>query len=101
MHIPLIYIIEQGIPSGKVTAHPWILQHGQAGRKQQQTGKKNAQHCFQEKQQKIMRVIMPLFIGWISLSFPSGLVIYWFLSNVFQLAQQMIMFRNKGKGAKA
>ena len=48
-----------------------------------------------------MRVIMPLFIGWISLSFPSGLVIYWFLSNVFQWAQQVIMFRNKGKGAKA
>ena len=67
----------------------------------QMSGTQVAASEAQEKQQKIMRVIMPLFIGWISLSFPSGLVIYWFLSNVFQWAQQMIMFRNKGKGAKA
>ncbi|MBF1075145.1 MAG: YidC/Oxa1 family membrane protein insertase, partial [Prevotellaceae bacterium] len=38
---------------------------------------------------------MPLFIGWISLTFPSGLVIYWIISNVFQGAQQMIMGRLK------
>ena len=63
----------------------------------QMSGTQVAASEAQEKQQKIM----PLFIGWISLSFPSGLVIYWFLSNVFQWAQQMIMFRNKGKGAKA
>lgn len=49
----------------------------------------------QAMQQKIMKVAMPLFIGWISLTFPSGLVIYWIISNVFQGAQQMIMGRLK------
>ena len=53
------------------------------------------------KQQKLMQYMMPLFIGWISLSFPSGLVIYWVVSNVFQWVQQILMFRNTGKGEKA
>ena len=35
------------------------------------------------QQQKIMTIFMPLFIGYISLNFPSGLVIYWIVSNVF------------------
>lgn len=52
------------------------------------------------QQQKIMLVFMPLFIGYISLQFPSGLVIYWVVSNLFQMAQQFIMFRNEPKGAK-
>ncbi|MDE8714986.1 YidC/Oxa1 family membrane protein insertase, partial [Veillonella atypica] len=36
------------------------------------------------QQQKIMQIFMPLFIGYLSLNFPSGLVIYWIVSNVFQ-----------------
>ena len=53
----------------------------------------------QAKQQKIMQVAMPLFIGWISLSFPSGLIIYWVVSNLFQWAQQWVMYRKKGAKA--
>lgn len=45
-------------------------------------------------QQKIMGYIMPLFIGYISLSFPSGLVIYWVISNVFQLVQQHFIYKS-------
>lgn len=47
-------------------------------------------------QQKIMLIFMPLFIGYISLNFPSGLVIYWVVSNIFQLIQQFFIFRNDG-----
>lgn len=46
------------------------------------------------QQQKIMTIFMPLFIGYISLSFPSGLVIYWVVSNVFQLIQQHFIYKN-------
>ena len=67
----------------------------------QMSGSQVAVSEAQEKQQKIMGIVMPIFIGWISINFPSGLVIYWFLSNVFQWAQQVIMFRHKGKGVKA
>lgn len=55
----------------------------------------------QAKQQKIMKIVMPLFIGWISLNFPSGLVIYWVVSNVFQCAQQFLMTHLKKKGARS
>ncbi len=52
-------------------------------------------------QQKVMMVFMPLFIGYISLKFPSGLVIYWVVSNIFQMVQQFIMFRKSPEGAKS
>lgn len=46
-------------------------------------------------QMKTMMFIMPLFIGWISLNFPSGLVLYWVTMNVVQIAQQWWMYRGK------
>jgi len=45
------------------------------------------------QQAKIMMNLMPLFIGYISLTFPAGLVLYWVMSNVFQIAQQWWMYR--------
>ncbi|WP_371875191.1 YidC/Oxa1 family membrane protein insertase [Veillonella intestinalis] len=50
-------------------------------------------------QQKVMQIFMPLFIGYISLNFPSGLVIYWVVSNVFQMIQQFFIYRNDNKEA--
>lgn len=38
--------------------------------------------------QKSMLVVMPIMIGFFSLSFPSGLVLYWITSNLFSIAQQ-------------
>ena len=71
------------------------------GIQKQMSGTQVAMNDAQAKQQKIMQIVMPLFIGWISISFPSGLVIYWVVSNVFQWVQQLIMFRGKKKGANA
>ena len=45
--------------------------------------------------QKTMLIVMPLMIGWMSLNFPSGLVIYWIVVNLYQLVQQIIMFREE------
>ena len=61
----------------------------------QMTGAQPSGEGPQATQQKVMQVAMPLFIGWISLTFPSGLVIYWIVSNIFQMAQQLIMGRLK------
>ena len=54
-------------------------------------------------QMKIMMTVMPIFIGWISLNFPSGLVLYWVTMNFVQIAQQWWMYRSGDvdKGAKA
>lgn len=40
-------------------------------------------------QMKMMMVIMPLFIGFISLNFPAGLVLYWVTMNIVQIFQQL------------
>ena len=45
------------------------------------------------QQAKMMLIFMPLFIGYISMDFPSGLVVYWVVSNVFQIVQQWLMYR--------
>lgn len=45
------------------------------------------------QQAKMMMNIMPVFIGYISLTFPAGLVLYWVVSNVCQIAQQWWMYR--------
>ena len=45
------------------------------------------------QQAKIMMIMMPLFIGWISLNFPAGLVLYWVTMNVVQIIQQLWVYR--------
>lgn len=45
------------------------------------------------QQAKMMMNLMPLFIGYISITFPAGLVLYWVVSNTFQIAQQWWMYR--------
>ena len=38
-------------------------------------------------QTKTLMIIMPIFIGWISLNFPAGLVLYWVTMNIVQIVQ--------------
>jgi YidC/Oxa1 family membrane protein insertase len=42
-------------------------------------------------QQVMMSVLMPVFIGYISIRFPAGLVLYWVVSNLFAIAQQYVL----------
>lgn len=53
------------------------------------------------QQNRMMLIFMPIFIGWISTTFPAGLVVYWVMSNTIQIAQQWWMYRetaeNKGE----
>ncbi len=56
----------------------------------------------QDKQAQQMQTItkfMPLFIGFISWSFPAGLTLYWATSNIFRLGQQALIFRLDGRPA--
>lgn len=55
--------------------------------------------------QKTMVLFMPIMMAWISVSLPSGLVLYWIVSNVFSWVQQIYMNRQfqlpkGGTGAK-
>ena len=46
-------------------------------------------------QNKVMLYFMPLFIGYISFTFPAGLVLYWVVMNLMQIAQQALMNKKK------
>ena len=45
------------------------------------------------KTQKIMLYVMPLMIGYISISMPAGVALYWVVQNIFTFVQQFIMMR--------
>jgi len=40
------------------------------------------------QQNRMMLMMMPLFIGYLTISFPAGLGIYWVISNFIQIGQQ-------------
>ncbi len=47
------------------------------------------------QQMKMMMYVMPLFIGWMSMNFAAGLVIYWITMNLVQIVQQWFIFREE------
>ncbi|TLN26966.1 membrane protein insertase YidC [bacterium] len=52
-----------------------------------------------ETQRKMMMYGMPVLFTWLFKSSPSGLVIYWLMSNVFSIAQQALQMRAAQKPA--
>jgi len=42
---------------------------------------------------QMMLIFMPVFIGYITITFPAGLGIYWVVSNLVQIFQQWFMNR--------
>jgi YidC/Oxa1 family membrane protein insertase len=116
----------QAAGSGITTAIPYIilvLIVVAAGFYQQlQTTRRTANSPQQQAQPQGMQTalkIMPIFFGFISWGFPTGLVVYFATSNLFRIAQQSVILRldrekdhigvdeadgggrGSGKGAKA
>jgi YidC/Oxa1 family membrane protein insertase len=48
------------------------------------------------KQMGMVMRVLPVLFGLISLSFPAGLVLYFFVSNLWRLGQQEVIFRRHG-----
>jgi len=44
-------------------------------------------------QNKTMSIFMSVFFTWMTISLPSGLAVYWIISNVFQIVQQLIFIK--------
>jgi YidC/Oxa1 family membrane protein insertase len=51
------------------------------------------------RQAKIM-LFMPVIFTFMFLEFPTGLVLYWLVNNVLQIAQQMVIDRTAGARVK-
>lgn len=50
---------------------------------------------------KMMNIVMPLMMGFMTITMPAGLGLYWTISNVFQMAQQLLLQKYfKAKDAK-
>jgi YidC/Oxa1 family membrane protein insertase len=47
----------------------------------------------QNPQTQIITKVMPIMFGIFGFAFPAGLVLYWTVSNVFQIGQQAVMLR--------
>ena len=47
-------------------------------------------------QQTLMMVIMPIFMGFITITMPAGVGLYWIFSNLFRLVQQLVMNTKQG-----
>ena len=72
---------------GVVVATGWYQQRQTMARQTRDGGAVN-------QQMQMMGKIFPIFFGFISLTIPAGVVIYFAASNIWQIAQQAIMFRN-------
>ncbi len=59
---------------------------------QQQMQRASPPGAQSSQQQQIMR-FFPLMFAFLGLTFPSGLVLYWTLSNLFQVGQQSFLMR--------
>ena len=46
-----------------------------------------------QQTQSMMTNIMPIMFGWITLSVPSGLALYWVVGNIFTIIQQYFMMK--------
>jgi YidC/Oxa1 family membrane protein insertase len=46
--------------------------------------------------QTVMLVVMPLFMGFITVGFPAGVGLYWITSNLYRLVQQAVMNKKAG-----
>jgi YidC/Oxa1 family membrane protein insertase len=53
------------------------------------------------KQMGTVMKVLPIFFGVISISFPAGLVLYFFVSNLFRLGQQEVIFRKFGSASSS
>ncbi len=63
-----------------------------------QTRQAQARTPAANKQMGTVMKVLPIFFGLISLQFPAGLVLYFFVSNMFRVGQQEVIFRRMGAG---
>lgn len=62
--------------------------------KQMQARNANASSGDQAQAMKMMLYIMPVFLGYLSFTFPIGVVLYWVTTNLWTIGQQAFIFRS-------
>ncbi len=54
-------------------------------------GNKTAQETQAESMMKVMNIMMPVMMGFISYTVPSGLALYWIAGNLIMMVQQILV----------
>lgn len=67
---------------------------------QRQLAKASPPGAASQQQQTLLK-IMPVMFGFFGLQFPAGLVLYWTMSNLFQMGQQTLLLRAGHIGPQA
>jgi YidC/Oxa1 family membrane protein insertase len=49
------------------------------------------------QQQQLMMKLMPALLGFLSLSIPAGVLVYWVTTNIWQVGQQAVILRNRAR----
>jgi YidC/Oxa1 family membrane protein insertase len=83
-----------GVPGGFLDALPYFLLVGlviATGFMQARQSKRNAPNM--NSQMAMVTQILPIGFGLFSLQFPAGLVLYYFVSNLWRLGQQEVIMR--------
>ncbi|HEY5651725.1 MAG TPA: YidC/Oxa1 family membrane protein insertase [Acidimicrobiia bacterium] len=100
--------MSEGISTGGWGALPYIgmlvlmvasqyFQQWHAQRGQSKKADLTQQQRQQQQTQQLITRGLPLFIGFVSWSFPAGLVLYWATSNLFRVGQQFALFAIDGR----
>jgi YidC/Oxa1 family membrane protein insertase len=58
------------------------------------TRKNQAVDAQMKSQQKMMNIVMPIMMAWITTGLPAGVGLYWVVSNIFQICQQAIISKH-------
>ncbi len=75
-----------------------VLQVATTYYSQKQMQARNTQGSAEQAQaQKLMLYIMPVFLGYLSFTFPIGVVLYWVTTNVWTIGQQYVIFKQVEK----
>jgi membrane protein insertase Oxa1/YidC/SpoIIIJ len=56
-------------------------------------GVQTAEKSAQEMQQRIMMYVLPLMIGFFAIRYPTAVALYWGISTLFAIGQQIIVNR--------
>jgi len=79
----------------RIPYYAWVvLMFGTTYFQQRQMQKASPPGAASQQQQALLR-IMPLMFGVFGIFFPSGLVVYWTTSNVWQIGQQYFMLKSR------
>ena len=70
-----------------------LLQVGSTFLTQKQMQARNTATGDQANIQKTLMYVMPAFLGWLSFTFPTGVVLYWVTTNFWTMGQQGFMHR--------